>query len=76
MTTTKIKSLMPFVHALVLPLVISILFTNPLIGAIYLALPAVVYSTVKKEKEMNFFLPAIIMLSILISGWSDAVPMP
>lgn len=76
-SNTTFKSFaLPYIHSVIIPLIIFGVFGNPLLAVAYLSIPAVVYSTVKKDKSIDFSLPAIIMAASLIAGWADAVPMP
>ena len=76
-TNLTSKSLvLPYIHSIIIPLIIYAIFENPLLAVAYLSIPTVVYLTVRKDKYMNFIIPAIIMAALLVAGWADAVPMP
>ena len=49
-TNTNLKSLvLPYIHSIVIPLIIYAIFENPLLAVAYLSIPTVVYSTVRKD---------------------------
>lgn len=75
-SNTTLSIALPYIHSIIIPLIIFGVFSNPLLAAFYLSIPAVVYTTVKKEREIDFFLPAILIAALLVAGWADALPMP
>lgn len=81
-TTTTIttfsftKSLaLPYVHAVIIPLIVFGIYSNPLLAGLYLTIPGIVYSTLKKDKFYDFIIPALIIVIIFVAGWADYAPL-
>lgn len=76
-SNSTIKAIiLPYVHAIILPIVIFISFGNPLLGLIYLVIPGIIYTTIKTDKYLDFMVPALMISAMLAAGWADAVPIP
>ncbi|WP_418181316.1 hypothetical protein ACNSOL_12475 (plasmid) [Aliarcobacter lanthieri] len=76
MTIEKIKGMSVYIHSIVIPFLIMIAAANPFIGMLYLIIPSIVYTTIKKEKFDDFIVIALITIGLMLAGWADSAPLP